>query len=70
MINDKITPVSPDGFRVPTETELAIDETLKLCGVSGEDASMLFIEVMKKLHKNIDIPNCCRDRREDEPKEV
>lgn len=65
MINDKITPVSPDGFRVPTETELAIDETLKLCGVSGEDASMLFIEVMKRLRKDNEIPNCCRDRRED-----
>ena len=63
MINDKITPVSPDGFRVPTETELAIDETLKLCGVSGEDASMFFIEVMKKLGKSDEIPACCRDRR-------
>lgn len=64
MINDKITPVSPDGFRAPTETELAIDETLKVCGVSGEDASMYFIEVMKRLGKNNEIPSCCRDRRE------
>ena len=38
MINEKIVPISPYGFRFPTETEMAIDETLKLCGISGEDA--------------------------------
>ena len=61
MINEKIIPVSPCGFRFPTETEIAIDETLKLCGVSGEDASMITIEVMKKLGKNDEISACCRD---------
>lgn len=60
MINEKIVPVSPYGFRFPTETEMAISETLKLCGISGEDASMMFIEVMKKLGKNNNIPACCR----------
>ena len=60
MINDKIVPISPYGFKFPTETEMAIDETLKLCGISGEDASMMFIEVMKKLGKNDEIPTCCR----------
>ena len=61
MINEKFVPVpvSPYGFRFPTETEMAIDETLKLCGVSGEDASMIFIEVMKKLGKGDEIPACC-----------
>ena len=49
MINEKIVPMSPYGFRVPTEIEMAVDETLKLCGISGEDASMIAIEVMKKL---------------------
>ena len=29
MLNDKIVPISPYGFRFPTETEMAIDETLK-----------------------------------------
>lgn len=60
MINEKIVPISPYGFRFPTETEMAISETLKLCGVSGEDASMMFIEVMKKLGKSDEIPACCR----------
>ena len=60
MINEKIVPISPYGFRFPTETEMAIDETLKLCGISGEDASMMFIEVMKKLGKSDEIPACCR----------
>ena len=64
MINEKIVPVSPYGFRFPTETEMAIDETLKLCGVSGEDASMIAIEVMKKLGKSDEIPACCRSRAE------
>jgi len=64
MINEKIVPISPYGFRFPTETEMAIDETLKLCGISGEDASMMFIEVMKKLGKNDNIPACCRSRTE------
>ena len=49
MINDNIHPIDPTSFRVPTETEEAISETLKVCGISGEDASMMFIEVMKKL---------------------
>ena len=60
MINEKIVPISPYGFRFPTETEMAIDETLKLCGISGEDASMIAIEVMKKLGKSDEIPACCR----------
>ena len=64
MINEKIVPVSPYGFRFPTETEIAIDETLKLCGISGEDASMMFIEVMKKLGKNDNISACCKIRAE------
>ena len=59
MINEKLVPISPYGFRVPTETEMAIDETLKLCGISGEDASMIAIEVMKKLGKSDEIPACC-----------
>ena len=60
MINEKIVPISPYGFRFPTETEMAISETLKLCGISGEDASMMFIEVMKKLGKSDEIPACFR----------
>ena len=60
MINEKIVPISPYGFRFPTETEMAIDETLKMCGISGEDASMIAIEVMKKLGKSDEIPACCR----------
>ena len=64
MINEKIVPISPYGFRFPTETEMAIDETLKLCGISGEDASMIAIEVMKKLGKSDEIPACCRDLAE------
>ena len=64
MINEKIVPISPYGFRFPTETEMAISETLKLCGISGEDASMMFIEVMKKLGKNDNFSTCCRSRDE------
>ena len=64
MINEKIVPISPYGFRFPTETEMAIDETLKLCGISGEDASMIAIEVMKKLGKSNEIPACCRGDRD------
>ena len=64
MINDNIHPVNPTGFKIPTETEDAISETLKLCGISGEDASMMFIEVMKKLGKNDNIPPCCRGLEE------
>jgi hypothetical protein len=60
MINDNIHPIDPTSFRIPTETEDAISETLKLCGISGEDASMMFIEVMKKLGKGDDVPVCCR----------
>lgn len=70
MINDNIHPIDPTGFRTPTETEDAISETLKLCGISGEDASMMFIEVMKKLGKNDNFSECCRshaERRTDEP---
>ena len=59
MINEKIVPISSYGFRFPTETEMAIDETLKLCGISGEDASMIAIEVMKKLGKSEEVPACC-----------
>ena len=59
MINDNIHPIDPTGFRFPTETEMAIDETLKLCGVSGEDASMIAMEVMKKLGKSDEVPACC-----------
>lgn len=66
MINDIIHPIDPTGFRMPTETEEAISETLKLCGISGEDASMMFIEVMKKLGKNNNIPACCKSRTESE----
>ena len=62
-INKKIVPISPSGFRFPTETEMAIDETLKLCGISGEDASMIVIEVMKKLGKSEYCPNCGADMR-------
>jgi hypothetical protein len=68
MINEKIVPISPYGFRFPTETEMAIDETLKLYGISGEDASMIDIEVRKKLGKGDEIPACCRsfaERREE-----
>ena len=64
MINEKIVPISPYGFRFPTETEMAIDETLKLCGIGGEDASMIAIEVMKKLGKSNEIPACCNGRDE------
>ena len=64
MINEKIVPISPYGFRIPTETEDAISETLKLCGINGEDASIMFIEVMKKLGKSDEIPACCRSRAE------
>ena len=60
MINDNIHLINPTNFRIPTETETAISETLKLCGISGEDASMMFIEVMKKLGKNDNISVCCR----------
>ena len=66
MINEKIVPISPYGFRFPTETEMAIDETLKLCGISGEDASMIAIEVMKKLGKSNEISACCRGLVEEE----
>lgn len=59
MINDNIHPIDHTNFRIPTETEDAIFETLKLCGISGEDASMMFIEVMKKLGKSDEIPACC-----------
>jgi hypothetical protein len=69
MINEKIVPVSPYGFRFPTETEMAIDETLKLCGISGEDASMIAIEVMKKLGKTDEIPACCRGLAEETTRE-
>lgn len=65
MINEKIIPVSPYGFRFPTETEMAIDETLKLCGITGEDATMMAMEVMKKLGKSDEIPACCKRRAED-----
>lgn len=65
MINEKIVPISLYGFRFPTETEMAIDETLKLCGISGEDASMIAIEVMKKLGKSDEIPVCCRGLAEE-----
>lgn len=64
MINEKIVPMSPYGFRVPTEIEMAVDETLKLCGISGEDASMIAIEVMKKLGKSNEIPACCGGDRD------
>ena len=57
---NQIIPISPYGFRFPTETEMAIDETLKLCGISGEDANMIAIEVMKKLGKSDEISACCR----------
>ena len=69
MINDNIHPIDPTSFRIPTETEDAISETLKLCGISGEDASMIAIEVMKKLGKSDEIPACCRglaERRTDD----
>ena len=59
MINDNIHPIDFTSFRMPTETEEAISETLKLCGISGEDASMMFIEVMKKLGKNDNISAGC-----------
>ena len=65
MINDNIYPINPTGFRIPTETEKAISETLKLCGISGEDASMMFIEVMKKLGKSDNISTCCRSRSDE-----
>jgi hypothetical protein len=64
MINDNIRPIDPTGFKIPTETEDAISETLKLCGISGEDASMIFIEVMKKLGKNDNISAYCRCQAE------
>lgn len=64
MINDNIHPIDPTGFRIPTETEVAISETLKLCGISGEDASMIFMEVMKKLGKRYEIPAGCRGQAE------
>lgn len=74
MINEKIVPISPYGFRFPSETEIAIDETLKLCGISGEDASMIAIEVMKKLGKSDEIPACCRglaeEKRQDQNNET
>jgi hypothetical protein len=65
MINEKIVPISPYGFRFPTEIEMAIDETLKLCGISGEDASMIAIEVMKKLGKSDATPACCKGLAEE-----
>ncbi len=70
MINDNIYPINPTCFRTPTETEKAISETLKLCGISGEDASMIFVEVMKKLGKNDNISTCCKSRsQKDERRE-
>lgn len=68
MINFNNHPINPTSFRIPTETEKAISETLKLCGVSGEDASMIFSEVMKKLGKNDNFSACCMcqaERREE-----
>ena len=68
MINFNIHPIDPIGFRIPTETEEAISETLKLCGIGGEDASMIFTEVMKKLGKNDNFSACCMcqtERREE-----
>ena len=65
MINEKIVPISPYGFRFPTKTEMAIDETLKLCGISGEDASMIAIEVLKKLGESDEIPACYRGLAEE-----
>lgn len=59
IINDAIKPIDPSGFILPTETELAISETLKICGINGEDASMIHMEVMKKLGYYDKIPNCC-----------
>jgi hypothetical protein len=44
---------------------MAIDETLKLCGISGEDASMIAIEVMKKLGKSDATPACCKGLAEE-----
>lgn len=67
MIDFNSYPINPTSFRVPTETEKAISETLKLCGVSGEDASMIFSEVMKKLGKSDNFSACCMcqaERRE------
>ena len=49
MINETITPVSMRGFRRPTDVEMAVDETLKVCGISGDDATVLYIEVMHRL---------------------
>ena len=66
MINDNIHPIDPTSFRIPTKTEDAISETLKLCGISGEDASMFTIEVMKKLGKSDEIPACCREEKRNE----
>lgn len=48
-MNETITPVCMRGFRCPTDVEMAVDETLKVCGISGDDATVLYIEVMHRL---------------------
>ena len=37
-----------------------------MSGISGEDASMVTIEVMKKLGKSDGVPACCRGLEEKE----
>ena len=65
MINDKITPAFfPYGFKYPNEVDDAINETLKLCGVGGEDASMMYMEVLRRLGRFDELPPC--ERRTDE----
>lgn len=48
-MNETITPVCMSGFRWPTDVEMAVDETLKVCGISGDDVTVLYIEVMHRL---------------------
>ena len=71
MINETITPVSMRGLRRPTDVEMAVDETLKVCGISGDDATVLYIEVMRRLARLGIVTNqvkyecgCERDRTE------
>lgn len=65
MINDKIIPAFfPYGFKYPNEVDDAINETLKLCGVSGDDASLMYMEVLRRLGRFDELPLC--ERRPDE----
>lgn len=58
MIGYEIRPITMEGFRPPTKIDEAISETLKMCGVYGEDASMIHMEVIRKIGVDVPLP-CC-----------